>query len=84
MYDTYVYDTFGKERISLIKKSNVKKFYNTLADGRRLKAATIDHIHTVLQQRMPTFPRRKASLTAELFWWGHMTTSPTEIPRNFL
>lgn len=50
MYDTYVYDTFGKERISLIKKSDVKKFYNTLADGRRLKAATIDHIHTVLYQ----------------------------------
>jgi integrase len=50
MYETFVEPTFGKSRISQVKKSDVKHFYNTLADERNLKAATIDSIHTVIHQ----------------------------------
>ena len=34
----------------MIKKSDVKKFYNRLADGKRMQVATIDNIHNVLHQ----------------------------------
>ena len=50
MYDTFVRPTFGKQRICSLKKSDVKRFYNYLADERGLQAATIDNIHTVLHQ----------------------------------
>ena len=50
MYDTFIRPTFGKQRISTLKKSDVKKFYNYLADERGLQASTIDGIHTVLHQ----------------------------------
>ncbi len=50
MYETFVEPTFGRSRISQVKKSDVKHFYNTLADERNLKAATIDSIHTVIHQ----------------------------------
>ena len=50
MYRTYVYSSFGKKRLKDIKKSDVKRFYNSLADEKGLKASTIDHIHTVLYQ----------------------------------
>lgn len=50
MYDTFVRPTFGKQRISTLKKSDVKKFYNYLADERGLQASTLDGIHTVLHQ----------------------------------
>lgn len=50
MYDTFVSDSFGKKRITSIKKSDVKRFYNTLVDERGLSASTIDSIHTVVHQ----------------------------------
>lgn len=50
MYETFVAPSFGKERLSQIKKSDVKRFYNNLADDRGLKSSTIDSIHTVLHQ----------------------------------
>ena len=50
MYETFVFPTFGKERISDIRKTDVKRFYNMLADDRKLKASTIDSVHTVLYQ----------------------------------
>ncbi|MCH5296722.1 MAG: site-specific integrase [Ruminococcus sp.] len=50
MYETFVRPSFGKQRISILKKSDVKKFYNYLADERGLQASTIDSIHTVLHQ----------------------------------
>ena len=50
MYETFVEPTFGRSRISQVKKSDVKHFYNTLADERNLKASTIDSIHTVVHQ----------------------------------
>lgn len=50
MYNTFVRHSLGKERITTIKKSTVKQFYNNLADYRGLQASTIDSIHTVLHQ----------------------------------
>ena len=50
MYNTFVRPNFGKMRIGTLKKSDVKRFYNYLADDRGLQAATIDNIHTVLHQ----------------------------------
>lgn len=50
MYNTFVRNNLGKRRISTLKKSDVKRFYNYLADERGLKSSTIDSIHTVLHQ----------------------------------
>ena len=50
MYNNYVRDSFGKKKIADIKKSDVKRFYNTLADERVLSISTIDTIHNVLHQ----------------------------------
>ena len=50
MYNTFVRPNFGKLRVSTLKKSDVKRFYNHLADERGLQASTIDSVHTVLHQ----------------------------------
>ena len=50
MYNQYVAPRFGKQKISALVKSDVKRFYNTLADERGLSIATIDVVHTVLHQ----------------------------------
>ena len=50
MYKLFVWPNFGKSRISTLKKSDVKRFYNGLVDDRGLQASTIDGIHTVLHQ----------------------------------
>ena len=50
MYTTFVYPSFGKNRLNRIKKSDVRKFYNYLFDERALSLATIDNIHTVVHQ----------------------------------
>ena len=50
MYDMFVRPSFGKLRVSSLKKSDVKRFYNMLADERGLQASTIDSVHTVLHQ----------------------------------
>ena len=39
-----------KGTVSSLKKTDIKRFYNYLADERHLKPATIDNIHTVLHQ----------------------------------
>lgn len=50
LFKTFVQDNLGKKRISTLKKSDVKRFYNYLADERGLQASTIDGVHTVLHQ----------------------------------
>lgn len=50
MYDTFVAPTFGKRRLTKVKKSDVRTFYNTLYDDRGLKTATIGGLHNVLHQ----------------------------------
>lgn len=51
LWESYVRHSFlGDMRVSEIKKSDVKRFYNYLVDERRLKAGTIDGVQTVLHQ----------------------------------
>ena len=50
MYNSFVAPDLGRHRITTLKHTDVMRFYNTLADERGLKAATIDNIHTVLHQ----------------------------------
>lgn len=50
MYDMFVADSLGKLKISAIKKTDVKRFYNTLTDVHGLTSKTIDSIHTVIHQ----------------------------------
>lgn len=50
MYNMFVRSSLGKLRIKSVKRSDVKRFYNTLADERNLAITTIDNIHTVLHQ----------------------------------
>ena len=50
MYDTYVKPSFGKYKIASVKKSDVKKFYNSLYDTSNLSISTIEGVHTVLRQ----------------------------------
>lgn len=50
MYDCFVRDDFGKEKIKNIVHSDVLGYYNTLIDTRGFKPATVENIHTVLHQ----------------------------------
>lgn len=50
MYEQFVYDDLGKKKIADIKRSDIRRFYNFLADDLHLKVATIDNVHTVLHQ----------------------------------
>lgn len=50
MYNSFVHDTFGKLRISEIRKSDVRMFYSSLLNNNRMKIRTLDCIHTVLFQ----------------------------------
>ena len=50
MYTQFVYENLGKMKVNQIKSSDVRRFYNLLADERNLKIATIDNVHTVLHQ----------------------------------
>ena len=50
LYRQFVESDFGKSKVSALKKSDVKQFYNTLADERGLQISTIDSVHTVLHQ----------------------------------
>ena len=50
MYNQFVYPDLGRLKIAKLKRSDVRRFYNMLADERGLKISTIDNIHTVLHQ----------------------------------
>ena len=49
-WEMFVKDDLGKMRLSMIEKSDVKRFYNRLYNNRSLQIATIDNVHTVLHQ----------------------------------
>ena len=49
-YTQYVEPDFGQTHIVDLKRSDVRAFYNHLADSQHLKASTIDCVHTVLHQ----------------------------------
>ncbi len=50
MYNLFVRPAFGKTRLTQVKKSDVRRFYNTLTDERILSVSTLDTIHNVLHQ----------------------------------
>lgn len=50
MYQQFVYENLGKNKISTLKRSDIRRFYNYLAEGQQLKISTIDNIHTILHQ----------------------------------
>ena len=50
MYEQYVQDELGRLYIASIRKSDIKRFFNHLADERRLREGTIEAVQTVLHQ----------------------------------
>ncbi|MDC0803552.1 MAG: site-specific integrase [Clostridium sp.] len=50
MYTQFVESDFGETKIVELKRSDVRAFYNHLADSQHIKINTIDNIHTVLHQ----------------------------------
>lgn len=50
MYTMFVEPDFGKSKIADLKRSEVRGFYNYLAEERHVQINTIDTVHTVLHQ----------------------------------
>ena len=50
MYTQFVEPDFGKSKLVDLKRSDVRGFYNYLAEERHIQVNTIDSIHTVLHQ----------------------------------
>lgn len=50
MYTQFVESNFGCTKVADLKRTDVRAFYNHLADVQNLKTSTIDSIHTVLHQ----------------------------------
>lgn len=50
MYKQFVQEGFGNTKIYDLKRTDIRAFYNNLADEQHLKASTIDCVHTVLHQ----------------------------------
>ncbi len=50
MYMQYVYDDFGRNKLTGVKKSDIRCFYNYLREERHLQVTTIDTIQNVLHQ----------------------------------
>lgn len=50
MYEQFVRDDLGQHKITNLKRSDIRRFYNRLIDNRCLKISTVDNIHTVLHQ----------------------------------
>lgn len=50
MYEMFVEPGFGKKKLTAVKKSDVRSFYNRLIEDRMLQIATLDSVHTVLHQ----------------------------------
>lgn len=50
MYTQFVEQDLGTAKIVDLKRSDIRSFYNHLADEKNLKASTIDSIHSVIHQ----------------------------------
>ena len=50
MYKMFVEGDLGKMRLSQIRHSDVRRFYNSLYESKNLKVSTIDNIQTILHQ----------------------------------
>ena len=49
-YKMYVKDSLGKKKIDTIKKTDVRRFYNTLADERGLSFSVLENVQSVIHQ----------------------------------
>ena len=54
MYNQFVREDFGRLKVAKLRKTDIRRFYNSLIDERGLKIATVDNIHTVLHQVLDT------------------------------
>lgn len=50
MYEQFVYPSFGDRKLSTLKQSDVRRFYNSLVEVRHVKLRTVENIQTVLYQ----------------------------------
>lgn len=50
MYDMFVRPRFGKMQVTKVKKSDVRRFYNGIVEGKVMKISTLDSVHSVLHQ----------------------------------
>lgn len=50
MYNMFVRHTFGRQRLTDVKKSDVRRFYNRLVDERVMSISTIDTVQNILHQ----------------------------------
>lgn len=50
MYEHFVKDDFGRRKLRDIRKSDVRRYYNSLLDAKGLKVNTLDGLHTVIHQ----------------------------------
>lgn len=50
LYEYFVSDQLGSVLISNLRKTDIRSFYNYLAEERNVKVSTIDSIHNVLHQ----------------------------------
>lgn len=50
VYTNHIQPVFGKQKVSLIKKSDIKEFYNNLHDQKGLDLRTIELVHNVFRQ----------------------------------
>ena len=50
MYERFVLNSFGKNKVNEIKNSDVRLFYSYLFETKHLQANTIDSIHSVIHQ----------------------------------
>lgn len=50
MYEHFVKDNFGRKKLRDIRKSDVRRYYNSLLDKKALKVNTLDGLHTIIHQ----------------------------------
>lgn len=50
MYEQFVRDDLGVQKVAALKRSDLRRFYNKLIDGKGLKISTVDGIHNVIHQ----------------------------------
>lgn len=52
MYEQFVYPSFGERKLSTLKRSDIRRFYNTLVEVRHVKVRSVENIQTVMYQVM--------------------------------
>lgn len=50
MYEHFLKDNFGCIKLQSVKRSDVRRLYNSLIDTKRMSVSTLESIHTVLHQ----------------------------------